>query len=63
MGVKVGEIRRGRAPGATDIGEPVRAVTFDFWNTVMAEPAGGLASELVDGWLARVYAGDPASAA
>jgi len=29
---------------------PVRAITFDFWNTVMAEPEGGLESARVERW-------------
>jgi putative hydrolase of the HAD superfamily len=49
MGVNVGEIRRGRAP-ATEFDAPVRAITFDFWNTVMFEPEGGLEAARVDRW-------------
>lgn len=43
---------------------PLRAVTFDFWNTVMAEPPGGLAGARTAQWarlLARV--GQPRSPA
>ena len=29
---------------------PVRAITFDFWNTVMAEPPGGLEAARVERW-------------
>ncbi len=29
----------------------------------LADPGGALAAELAEGWLGRVYAGDPASAA
>src|SRR5215831_14500134 len=50
MGVNVGEIRRGRAPAATDFDAPVRAITFDFWNTVMFEPEGGLEAARVERW-------------
>jgi FMN phosphatase YigB (HAD superfamily) len=35
-------------PAALD--GPVRAITFDFWNTVMAEPAGGLETARVERW-------------
>ena len=34
----------------TALDGPVRAITFDFWNTVMAEPAGGLESARVERW-------------
>ena len=34
----------------TALVEPVRAITFDFWNTVMAEPHGGLEGARVDRW-------------
>jgi FMN phosphatase YigB (HAD superfamily) len=34
----------------TSLDGPVRAITFDFWNTVMAEPDGGLAAARVDRW-------------
>jgi len=50
MGVKVGEIRRDRAPVATEFDAPVRAITFDFWNTVMFEPDGGLEAARVERW-------------
>jgi putative hydrolase of the HAD superfamily len=51
MGDRVGEIRRERAPVATlQKVAPLRAVTFDFWNTVMAEPHGGLERARVDLW-------------
>jgi FMN phosphatase YigB (HAD superfamily) len=46
----VGEIRRGRAPVATDFAAPARAITFDFWNTVMSEPDGGLEAARVVRW-------------
>ena len=36
-------------PAALD--GPVRAITFDFWNTVMAEPAGGLEAARVERWV------------
>jgi putative hydrolase of the HAD superfamily len=35
-------------PTASDV--PVQAITFDFWNTVMAEPSGGLESSRVARW-------------
>ena len=34
----------------TALDGPVRAITFDFWNTVMFEPEGGLESARVDRW-------------
>jgi putative hydrolase of the HAD superfamily len=48
----VGEIRRDRAPVAKDFDAPVQAITFDFWNTVMFEPEGGLEAARVDRWQA-----------
>ena len=36
----------------TGFDAPAQAITFDFWNTVMVEPEGGLEAARVDRWLA-----------